>query len=319
MNETPVQIRTLTNSELQAFKGCRRDWYLGYHLRLTPVVERQVGPLKLGSRVHEALAVHYSGGDAVAAHLQACQRDEKLLAPDITEEELKKFVSECALGGLMIEGYLEWLAETGADHGLTVHAIESKIEAPLASINGQQVNLLGKLDSRVTRELDGARLFLDHKTCASFADVLGTILINEQFPTYQLLERLDKQQRGGDEPLSQGSIVNMLRKVKRSATAKPPFYYREEVHHSDLELDHFQRRLIAEAVDMLRAEADLAAGLDHRVVCYPRPSRDCTWRCKFLKVCGMMEDGSDAQRFLDERYTTYDPLARYANEDQEGE
>ena len=313
-------IRTVTNSELQSFKSCRREWYLSYHLRLSPRVEKQTGPLHLGTRVHEALAAYYQGEDALVAYEIFALRDLAKFPEDALEEDLSKFQSERNLGQIMIEGYLDWLAETGADAGLTVHSVEAKVQAPLFEHKGTDVHLLGKLDSRVTREIDGARLFLDHKTCANFTDVLSTILINEQFLTYQLLERLDYAQAGNTEARSQGSLVNMLRKTKRTARAVPPFYRREEVYHNEAELDVFQQRLIATVLDILRVEKQLEDGLDARTVCYPRPSRDCSWKCKFLKVCGMMEDGSDYTRMLQEQYIIYDPLARYAEDEinQEG-
>ena len=325
MNDPSSAVRFVTNSELQAFKACRRKWYLGNHLALSPKVERHVGPLRLGSRVHEALAVHYDGGDAVAAHTVFIARDRALLTPDLLEDELKQFESESDLGRIMLQGYLEWLGETGADQGLTVVATETKLSAPLDGYAlldgfGRPIHLLGKLDLRVRREMDGAVLFLDHKTTKSFADVFGTMVLNEQFLTYQLLERLDLLARQDDSPPATGSLVNVLRKVKRTASAKPPFYAREEVHHADVELRNFWHRVHAEVADLLAAEAALAAGTDHRRVCYPRPSRDCTWSCDFVAVCHMFEDGSDADRFLAERFVAYDPLARYADDptDPEG-
>lgn len=313
-----MNIRHVTNSELQTFKSCRRHWYLGYHLALTPVVERQVGPLRLGSRVHEALAVHYAGGDCLAAHDAFALRDRGLLAEDLLEDELKQFESEVVLGRRMLEGYVDWLAETGADHGLEVVAVETKVSAPLDGDAlhdglGRPVHLLGKLDLRVRREMDGAVLFLDHKTAQSLGDVLKTAVINEQFLTYQLLERLDLVAHPTGAPPSTGSLINVLRKVKRTASAKPPFYHREEVSHNDVELRNFWHRVHATVADILRAEADLAAGVDHRRACYPRPSRDCTWLCPFFSVCHMLDDGSDAERFLSDRFRVYDPLDRYAD------
>lgn len=317
-----MAVRHFTNSELQTFKHCRRQWYLGHHLRLSPRVERQVGPLRLGSRVHEALAVHYQGGDCVAAHAGFVQRDHLLLAPDLLEEEAKQFESEALLGELMLEGYLEWLAETGADQGLEVVAAETKIDAPLLTTEaGVQVRLLGKLDLRVRREMDGAVLFLDHKTTKSFKDVFDHVVLNEQFLTYQLLERLHGVATSSTSTqVATGSLVNVLRKVKRTASSKPPYYAREEVHHSDVELRHFWTRVHAEVADVLATEARLAAGVDHRAACYPRPSRDCSWRCEFVHACHLFEDGSDVDRFLADKFVPYDPLARYAEaEVAEGE
>ena len=314
MTETAVEVRHVTNSELQTFKECRRKWFLGYHKRLTKKIERSAGPLKLGSRVHECLAEYYTGSDPVAFHAKCIERDRALLAEDILPEELKLFESEAVLGQLMLEGYLEWLQETGADQGLTAISAETKLSSPLGVTDGQgrPVHLLGKLDLKVRREMDGAVLVLDHKTSQSFRAVYETLVIQEQFLTYQLLERLRiTEDPESTSPPATGSIVSVLRKVKRSASAKPPFYGREEVHHSDAELRNFYYRLHAEVAQILSVEAALAAGGDHRFVCYPSPSRDCTWKCSFFAACHMFEDGSDVERFLQDHYTEYNPLDRY--------
>ena len=68
----------ITNSEVSTFKGCRRRWYLGYYRRLKPKTKDYTGPLALGSRVHRALELYYSTGEAlldVWAGLVATDRD----------------------------------------------------------------------------------------------------------------------------------------------------------------------------------------------------------------------------------------------------
>jgi hypothetical protein len=307
--------RRVSNSELQSFKGCRRRWYLGNYRRLGKRAEDQVGPLKMGTRVHEALAVLYDGGDPLVAYAELSARDREVVVtqadhhPD-PESLLKRFDSEEELARIMVEGYIEWLAEEGADADYSVIAAEEAIAVALGltTWDGRPVELVGKLDLRVRNEKTGDRLFVDHKTAQSFLSVFITLSLTEQFLTYQLLELL---KYGGDD-LSTGALVSVLRKVKRGPRSKPPFYLRREVHHSRLEVENFRRRVLGEVHDLLVVEQALDYGADHRVVAYPRPSRDCTWSCEFIHACQMFEDGSDVDRYLDDHFAERDPLERYA-------
>jgi hypothetical protein len=313
-----MPVRFVTNSEIQTFKDCRRRWYLSYVRSLTPIRQRADGPLPLGNRVHGGLEGMYAeGADPVAIYDRLTAAAEAKLDPDL--DDVKKFQKEAKLGHVMLKGYLDWLSETASDHGLEVVGVEQSLSAPLQrqDSQGREVHLLGKLDLRVRRRLDGAVLFLDHKTAISFARVFETLAIQEQFKQYMLLERLHLRATGEDRPPATGALVNVLRKVGRTAAAKPPFYAREEVTHNDHELRDFWYRVHAEVADMVACEARLDAGEDHRYVCYPRPSTDCTWRCPFFKVCGMFDDGlSDVEAALADMYEVHDPLLRYRDENR---
>lgn len=321
-----MAARYITNSELQTFKDCRRKWYFSNVLRLTPKRRTTTGPLPLGTRVHGALEVLYdptSDINPVNRYKQLAIQDTRLWAEqyaelgfDPTDQEKKEYASQLELGLIMVEGYMEWLAESGADAGFEVVSAEEKIDVPFGYVRGREVRLLGKLDVRVRRLLDGACLFIDHKTCGSIDAWLATARINEQFLHYQLLERLYAKETGADA-LTQGSMVNLLRKVKRTAAAKPPFYHREEVHHSDTELRNYWLRLVGEIDDLLGVEAMLSEGAEVNRVAYPRPSRDCTWKCEFKALCPMLDDGSNYERFIEDHFESYDPMNRYDDKETE--
>ena len=64
MTDTPIDNPTrryVSNSELQAFKACRRRWYLTYVRGLKTKEVREHGPLPLGNRVHAALEAGETG------------------------------------------------------------------------------------------------------------------------------------------------------------------------------------------------------------------------------------------------------------------
>lgn len=277
--------------------------------------EKKTGPLAIGNRVHEALATYYAGEwnreAALQTYKEAAQADvDTTLATD-PFADTKKLMSELELGQIMLEGYFDWVEETGADEMLEVIAPETAIEAPL-EVEGDQVHLRGKLDVRVRRKFDGARMFVDHKTVASLDQFNKTAPMEQQFLTYQLLERLEAWAIGGDTgERADGGIYNLLRKVKRTAQAKPPFYDRIEVRHNDLELRNYYVRVHGIVRQVLNAERALVQGTQHHYVVPPNPTRDCTWDCPFFNVCPMFDDGSRAEDFLNAYYVQIDPDARY--------
>jgi hypothetical protein len=308
---------TVSNSEIQTYKSCKRKWYLVYYreLGLSRKEESPVGPRQLGTRIHTALHSMYADGtnpinviDGVyandIAYLQEAERFD-----DVVEVQ-----KEQDLAHAMLSGYVEWLAETGADDGITLVAAETVIEVPSA-VDG--VHLRGKLDQRILRESDGARLFLDHKTVGDLSTPAKTLPMDEQMKFYHLLEKLDAMHKTGSEPpwRTDGGLYNMLRKVKRTATAKPPFYGRIEVRHNDHELRNMWIRVHAVIEDIVKTRQQLDAGADHNFVAYPRPSRDCTWSCDFFPVCPMFDDNSNVDGLLSEYYTHINPHQRYVDEE----
>lgn len=298
----PIRI---SNSEIQTFKECRRKWYLTSYRRLVPKTYSVVGPLALGTRVHTALEAYYTEGeDMLKVHSQLLDEDRQMLLADL--RDVTELEHDGELGRIMLEGYMEWLAETGADSEWEIISAERIVSAPL--FNGE-VELRGKLDMRVRRLADDVRLFVDHKTCANFSDITKSAYMSEQFLTYHLLETLSPPEDGSR---CDGGVYNMLRKVKRSGNARPPFYDRLEVRHNKAFLHSFWLRIHGEIAEMMRLRKLLDDGADHRQVAYPTPSRDCSWKCPFVHVCPLMDDGSAAEEMLNAFFVEGDPDARYS-------
>ena len=85
-----------------------------------------------------------------------------------------------------------------------------------------EFELMGKLDVRILRHSDERVLFMDHKTVREFTTPVLQLPANMQMKTYHLMEFYSRV--NDDAPEVGGAIYNMLRKVKRTASAKPPFY-----------------------------------------------------------------------------------------------
>jgi hypothetical protein len=300
----------VTNSELRTFKRCPRKWYFAYYRGMKSKIEEVVGPRAIGTNVHLALAAYYSmKADPLETLRRALKEDEKRLSPD-DPEKAKQFMNESELARLMVEGYLEWLEETGQDQGLEIIAPEDIVEVEFPAMD--DIVLVGKIDLRVERVIDNARLFLDHKTVGSLNAPIKTLHMDEQMLHYHLLEFLELMKAGADQTQhSMGGLYNMLRKVKRTATAKPPFYDRVEVHHNIHELRSYFLRIFGEITRIMEVRAQLDEGMKHQQVAYPNPTGDCSWDCDYFAVCPLFDDGSAAEEMLQAHYEKGRPHAHY--------
>ena len=309
--------RYVSNSELQTFKRCRRKWWLAWMRGLRERHESPVGVRQIGNRGHRALAEHYvPGGPPSGQHLlDALERlivldRAEALQAGFTDETMKQFEKDADLERVMLEGYLQWLTETGADSDLKVIAPEAYLEVPLNEFSEGQVAIIGKLDVRVRRLSDNTILFLDHKFLAEFSKTTRLLPIMEQMIHYQLLETMSAEE--GDHV--SGALYNMIRRVKRTGNAQPPFYQRVEVQHNTHTLNNYRERLTGEISAMLITEDSLRNGASHQEIAYPTPTRDCYWDCAFLSVCSMFDDGSRAEDMLRDLFVSGDPLSYYMTE-----
>jgi len=169
---------------------------------------------------------------------------------------------------------------------------------------------MGKLDLVVKRN-DGSLASLDHKTAAAFDTYEKYNLMSEQLMMYTMLHLLQPD-RG--EQVIDGGIYNLLKKVKRSARAKPPFYARMDVRFNRKTIRSFYMRTLGTLRDMIATRQALDDGVDHRIVAYPTPSNDCSWRCPFYLSCTMFDDGSAAEEMLATGFEQVDPYERYSEE-----
>jgi hypothetical protein len=292
-------------------KDCRRRWWLTYYRRLRPKVQNFTGALALGSRIHEALDRHYSTGENLLdAHSALVKEDLKKLSDSF--RDTSSLETEAELGHIMLEGYLEWVEQEGIDAELEMISTEEILERPM--LDGKVI-LQGKIDMRVRRKIDGARMIRDFKTVGgSFADFGSMVHMNEQVKTYMILE--EAQNLEGER--SDGAIFTMLRKVKRGAYAKPPFYEQIEVRHNRFTLRAFLDQLEGTLTDMLNVRSALDAGESHYRNAYPTPSKDCKWKCQFFATCPLFDDGSAAEAAISDSFEVSDPYGYYGVEEKKG-
>ena len=293
----------LTNSEMAAFTNCRRGWWLRYYRQLQRRHEYSSLP-SVGNFYHIGLEAYYNMGETNVTQLALNYAEEMIReTPDLSAQIMK----DVELAVIMLEGYFEWLEETGSDVGLKIIGAEQAVEVPL---EGTQLRLRGKIDTRMEREVDGAWLQLENKTVGNLTDIPKYAQGAPQFLTYDLLAflkaREEKEGRATD-----GVILNMARRVKRTASAKPPFYARHEVRHNVHELRAHWKHVVAVGTEIQSVRAKLDAGAEHHDICPPTVSRNHTWSCPCAPITTMFDDGSDVEGFLAETYEEHDPWARY--------
>lgn len=314
----PADI-TISNSEITKWKQCRRQWALTYYWGFQPADPAPAGrPAIIGTRGHAVLEAHYGYGIDPAAALDVVYADALADYPEWHRE----LGTEHQLLLNIISGYMEWLEETGADRDLELTATEADITLPCPGVPG--VLLRARLDQQLRDKTDGTIRFLDHKFPATF-EKRNILAIDDQMPFYQMM-------LGWANPGSvvSGGIFNMLRRVKRSARAVPPFYMREPFIYNTARIASMQHRVITGAREILRARKILddamavvaemearpaAAYMDavQQTWFPPTPNQACSWACAFNEICVMMDDGSAWGEALANsgRFTHKDPYHYY--------
>lgn len=299
----------VSNTEMTVFRECRRKWWLQYVLKIAPRAKSFSGPLPLGSRVHSALESYYKyGEDLLSAYRRLVQQDrEEMMSLGVPEDS--EFNDEAELGRIMLEGYKEWVAAEGVDSDLEVIGVEEILEYPMLD---DQVIVQAKLDLRVVKTFSGTRSILDHKTARSLTDFDKTSHMTTQLKLYMLLDKLLN-----DDPDSRidGGIYRLLKKVKRTARATPPFYRDVYVHHNDFTLRSFWFQLQGVLRDMLASRRALESGADPMTVAYPSPSNTCSWKCSYYHICPLFDDGSDVDMAISDQFDVVDPYSYYRRDE----
>jgi hypothetical protein len=209
-------MRYFTNSEMSTFRDCRRKWWLSTYRRLKPRARKLTGPAPIGTRVHQALAPWYAPEseervDPREALERIIQQDRYELIGSLGEDEVangmlvKDFEDENDLVRAMIEGYVEWLVETGIDSDYRVVGSERAVEYQFAD----GLSIAGRIDTLLEKISDGTHLGMDHKT-GDFGALVKMLPMDEQMLLYEILRRVTTEGR------SSGMLFNMLRKVKRT-------------------------------------------------------------------------------------------------------
>lgn len=150
-------LLAVSNSEIFAAQRCWRNWYLTYYLGMVPTQEVPVGNRQLGTRVHTALEGLYGYDLDPLMILQILYRAAIEAFPEYEEELLK----ERTYAEAMVDGYIMWLAEEGADADQRVVATETDMVVPIPGYDS--VLLRSRMDQVFQRISDGALGFISRR------------------------------------------------------------------------------------------------------------------------------------------------------------
>lgn len=318
---TPNDIDRISQSRLKDFQRCKRRYWLRHVRRLAPRLRGPVGPLQSGTRVHEALEAFYRPDsvtdprqaleDAISDAAREYHAQCVQLGVEPDSAVIDKFMKDTDLERAMVEGYFEWLADTGADAYLKVIAAEEQISVTSEEIGaelGKPFAVVGKLDARVLDEVTGFTQFVDHKTVQNFAQLLPTLQGDAQMLHYHLLLSIIYPDQHVD-----GALYNMLRKVKRGKAAKPPFYMRETITHNAAEIESYRLKLIGLVANVFEFEGRIAQLGDIGVKMFAQTTKTntCSWDCDFFQVCDLFDDGSRVEDAIADLFEERDPMQRY--------
>ncbi len=289
----------IRNSEFNRFQRCRRAHHFGYTLNLAPSpgTHRRMplsGQRDAGSAAHAGIQVVHEQGSLNAAlaavtswvdETRSIRLEGEL--PELSKADDPEWWKVDRLARAMVEGYVEWLADTGFDAGFTTLCVEEEFEFVLP--NG--VVVFGTWDLVGHDSVRGGHVVDDCKTLATFETIHPR---NQQLLTYCLAWwRLT-----GEVPVGAGH--RQLRRVLRSGNAKPPFYDYSPLHINERILAAHEKQLMARSVDIITARAyDVDS---HNL--YPNPTRDCSWDCDFKSVCPMVDDGDDVEEAISRLFVT---------------
>jgi len=318
-------IRRISNSEVQTFKQCRRKWWLAWYRGLRPTVESPLGALAIGQNLHVALAGWYvPDGQPRTNPQEALENLLKEAAEtlgrywgsqdkNVPPEQLKILLSEADLQRIMLEGYMQWIEETGADQDFTIIESERYVEALFIRLRDVDVWIIGRLDVLAEDHWSKQLVFIDHKTTGSIIESLKGLALNPQMRMYRLILQLTENRE------VYLAVYSMIRKVKRTVKANPPFFHREKIPHNRYEIQSFTQQLMGVIYDIIDVEYHLNGvftnpSVVHNRNVYPTSGSHCRY-CPFQRECLMMDDGSRAEDSLASRFTVGEPLHYYGKDD----
>lgn len=299
----PEPVIALSHSELKTWTSCRRRWFLSYYRSLQPRLTSSTGVVHIGGNLHLALEGHYGYNlDALAVLHWAY--DELVAQHPDEERSLRK---DEDMAAAMVEGYLQWAADTGLDVGLNVISTEHEVVNDIVLPDETPVQWRSKLDLLMRRESDGRVLLRDWKTVGDF-NKAATLILDTQMRFYAMMQAL-----AHPDPASRidGAQYLMIKRSKRTARATGPFFELAEVGYNRHDLNSTYLRSLAVSQEIIQARRRLDAGENPLYVVYPTPSEFCAWGCSYREVCPMFDGGDRVEDALRAEFAERDAYLYY--------
>jgi hypothetical protein len=224
--------------------------------------------------------------------MEALAQEWIIDSPDLREDINKSLI----LATIMTTKYEAHIIDNRMDRDLEFEETEAHISVQMDKESN--VTLTMKLDVLGRRKSTGMPVIIDHKTVDQIGQGEGHGKLDLQFRTYDLGMFL----KTGIQ--HDGVIINELRRVDSSMDeSKPPYFNRWEVRWNMEEMRNHWTHLMITANRIRKARAQLDNGVSHHQVVVPKPSMMECRRCNYRVPCGMADDGSDMEGYIQEIYT----------------
>jgi hypothetical protein len=295
-----------SHSELATFKQCRRKWYLSYHRSLRKNESKLAIARDVGILVHGVMEEFYHEGGLDGEDAKGrgeryfdAQRVEAFTAAESMDREyIKELEKIYKLAWVITTGYWDWLETYGED----LPYENFKSEDKLTMTGPHEAILNGRLDLMADHKDTGDITVMDFKVVQSIEGMIQTLGMSDQGLHYGLLAKINNPGR------SVRVVWSMMKRSMRSGTAKPPFYQRYELSINDAMIRQYYEALHGQIQDMLRTESMLNEGHPHHIVAYASPNGECSWKCDYFAVCGLMNDpNNDVDWIFENHFTKFEP------------
>ena len=307
MSDVTLDLPRLSSSEEVAFKNCRLAHAFQYIHGYQPKVTND--KLAKGIGFHEVMEVLYKGGttEDMRARFDEWQADRLAEfgvkdTDDIEDLTLKvQLDHEGTLVWAMVEQYLEWLEETGADDEWETVAVETKAYVEL---EGAATVLPVKFDLIQRHKVTKRLRIVDFKTRDKFYTDTTSYQMSEQNGNYTLAVFAIY----GEWPTEM--VYREVRKIKASKRSKPPYVREVEVVLTRDEAFQRAREYVAVSKEV--------ADPDHLI--YANPSACCgSWKNDWRDPCMKVRQGMTPLEALEasDKFAPKDAYARYQDETPE--
>jgi len=287
-----VTDRYIRQSWIHSHKVCPRGTLLSYGLdgtgyQFPPSDKPLSGKRDVGTQVHLGVEAINKGLEPLPV-MDAAKKAHQELTAALGLPWSKEWEEVYVLSRIMVAGYVDWLAETAANAGEETVGVEIPFEVVMPlPILGDRVIITGRVDHLIRDTFTNELIVEDTKTVDGLDAAVEMLQIDDQGRNYCILASA-----------SLGEHVNrfrhnMLRKVKRTAKAVPPFYGRHAVRYSEVQLNNSWRHLYRTVEDIVAQLQAVEQDRDRHHDWPPVPSKDCSWRCDFKHICPVMDTDHD--------------------------
>lgn len=295
------QLPRFSASEERAFKTCRLAHYfeyeLGYRLKLP---NRK---LSNGIIFHLGVGAHYEGhSDAEVRRLIEDESDKRWAEINAANAEMPNYAEALATFQkdremllVMVQGYIDWIHQTGLDD--QYETVETEVAHEVV-IPGAVATIPVRMDLVQRNKVSGRLRLVDFKTARSIPNDLTGYMMSEQNGNYQLATLAVFNE------LPTEMAYRFARKIIPSGRTKPPYFAERRIHLTKKEL--LKRIEIFKAVSADR--------FDPNREIYPQPDNCCgSWKHDWQKPCLRVHGGADPLTALQDSpgYEPSDAYARY--------